>query len=97
MNIIIYRRPSPTPQDVPIPAGVENLDDWQHDVAAALPDSVRRAAATSTVGRTTQPSKPPQSSSPMGASTTAACTRRRTSISATTPSQAHRPASWPPR
>ena len=33
MNTTTYIVPdSPTPQNVPIPVSVENVDDWQHDV-----------------------------------------------------------------
>jgi hypothetical protein len=79
-----------TPQDVPIPAGVESVDDWQHYLP--LPYRILLGELRNIdEGTNTQPSRPPQSSSATDASTRAACTSRRTSISVTTASQARRP------
>ena len=83
-----------TPQDLPIPAGF-TADAWQDD--APMPYRIHSANCATPEGSSTQPSKPPQSSSPTDATTTAACMSRRASISAMTPSQVPRPASWPPR
>ena len=61
MNTTTYIVPDlPTPQNVPIPVSVANVDDWQHDVP--LPCRILSGELRDIDGgRTTQPSKPPTS------------------------------------
>jgi hypothetical protein len=61
MNTTTYIVPDlPTPQNVPIPVSVANVDDWQHDVP--LPYRILSGELRNLDGgRTTEPSKPPPS------------------------------------
>ena len=76
MNTTTYIVPdSPTPQNVPIPVSVANVDDRQHDVP--LPYRILSGELRNIDGgRTTQPSKPPRLSLRRRAHERTACTRR---------------------